>query len=585
MTISTSKYELFSIRRGAFLLPLIAGLLLPFMADSYVLRAVSVFYIHLLLAAGLTVIVNYAGLLNLGYAAFFAIGAYSYALLNTFAGVSFFAVLPIGLVAAALFGFLIGFPTLRVRGDYLALVTLGFGEIVRILLLNIWGPHGISGIQPPVSAITVGGIDNLYLTFYYVTFMPVPLAFFFLNRFDRSKCANTLFAIRDNETAANFCGINSLRWLLLALVIGSAFAGVAGVIFSGIQRFVSPVSFSLEESIFFLSIVVIAGGRSRWRLLVAAAILSLLPEIMRDLADYRMLIYGLFLSVFVVAEELIKTKFAGSHRINRGHSSSAAELVRSSGTIPAFLRKQASPQNWTLKVTGLSMKFGGLTAIDRIDFSVSLAGRIVGLIGPNGAGKTTLFNCICGHYRPTEGAISLPGIGDDRTPARVSRAGLARTFQTPQLFHSMTVRENIATASMECSRSSETAAMVQDIINYLGLELIADTNTALLPLGFQRLTEFGRALALKPRVILIDELASGLNSREKEQMAHLIRELSDVAGIGFLVVEHDMDFVLPLASEILVLDSGRLIAQGPPSDIRKNSAVIDAYLGSTYALA
>ncbi|MBN2108432.1 MAG: ATP-binding cassette domain-containing protein [Deltaproteobacteria bacterium] len=575
----------FKAKGHAWIPLLLAGFLLPLAAESYVLRAVSVFYIHVLLGAGLSLIVNYAGLLNLGYAAFFAIGAYSYALMNTYAGISFFAVLPLGLVIAALFGLLLGFPTLRVRGDYLALVTLAFGEIIRILLLNIWGPSGISGIQPPMSASAVGGVDNLYLLFYFVTFLPLPVTFFILSRIDTSKLARTWRAIRDNETAANFCGMNSMRWLLLALVIGSAFAGVAGVIFAGIQRFVSPVSFSLEESIFFLSIVVIAGGQSRWRLLIAAAVLSLLPELMRNLADYRLLIYGMLLSVFVVAEEQIKAKLISRHRAANNNALRVTEFARSSGGIPPFLLKDTSTHEWELKVANLTMQFGGLTAIDRVDFSIPLAGRSVGLIGPNGAGKTTLFNCICGHCRPTAGSISFPGIGADRTPDRVARAGLARTFQTPQLFHSMTVRENIAAAVMGSPRSAEAAVMVKHIIDYLGLGSIADTNTALLPFGFQRLTELGRALALGPRVILIDELASGLNSHEKQQMAALIRELSARAGIGFLVVEHDMDFVLPLASEILVLDSGKLIARGHPSDIRKDAAVIDAYLGSSYALA
>lgn len=570
-------------RRSIVAVGLLAGILLPLAVDSYVLRATSVFYIHLLLGIGLTIIVTYAGLLNLGYAAFFAIGAYSYALLNTYGGYSFFVVLPIGLLAAALFSLLLGFPTLRVRGDYLALVTLAFGEIIRILLLNIWGPHGISGIAPPMSAASVGGIGNLYLLFYFITFVPIPFAFYVFSRIDASKVSKSWFAIRDNEIASRSCGISSLSWLLLALVIGGAFAGISGVIFAGIQRFVSPGSFALEESIFILSIVVVAGGRSPWRLILAAGILSLLPEVMRDLAAYRMLIYGLLLSVFVVGEEMLKIGLRRSRAEGTSTGSDLARNISPAHKSSSLKGIGSERRDWVLSANRLTMRFGGLVAVNNVSFEIPLAGRIIGLIGPNGAGKTTLFNCITGFHQPTSGSISFPGAKQKRTPSLTARAGIGRTFQAPQLFHTMTVRENISTAAIWNKRAVNAAETVDGIIRYLGMEPVAEVKADLLPLGYQRLTELGRALALIPKVILIDELASGLNSREKQQMSELVRALSEKYGIGFLVVEHDMDFVLPLAAEILVLDSGKLISRGTPSEVTGDPAVIDAYLGSSYA--
>ena len=160
----------------------------PLYASGYVLRACSVFYLHLLLGAGLTIVVSYAGLLDLGYIAFFAIGAYTYALLDKSIGLPFFVALPVGAVVSALFGLILGFPTLRVR-DYLALVTLGFGEIVRVLLLNIWGPEGIASIKPPLSVACVGTIDNLYILFDVVAFVPVPIVLWIFSRIGRSKLA------------------------------------------------------------------------------------------------------------------------------------------------------------------------------------------------------------------------------------------------------------------------------------------------------------------------------------------------------------------------------------------------------------
>ena len=328
---------------------LLAGALMPLYASGYVLRACSVFYLHLLLAIGLTIVVTYAGLLDLGYIAFFAIGAYTYALLDQTIGLPFFVALPVGALFSAMFGLVLGFPTLRLRGDYLALVTLAFGEIVRVLLLNIWGPQGIAGIRPPLSIDFVGGIDNLYLLFYMVAFVPVPLALWILSRTDRSKLAKTWFAIRDNETAAKSCGIDSVKWLLLAFALGTAFAGVAGVIFAGIQRYVSPGSFVLEESIFVLSIVVIAAGRSLWRLVIAAAILSFLPEVLRGLADYRMLIYGGVLSLAVVAEVQLKGLFR-SRQAGGVAPSCPQALVDGTRPVPLILSAKSGISDWIIQM-------------------------------------------------------------------------------------------------------------------------------------------------------------------------------------------------------------------------------------------
>jgi branched-chain amino acid transport system permease protein len=567
-----------------WLMLILAGTLIPLFAGSYVLRAFSIFYLYLILGVGLTIVVTYAGLLDLGYIAFFAVGAYTYALLNTYTGLPFIAALPIGMLTAACFGLLLGFPTLRVRGDYLALVTLGFGEIVRVVLLNIWGPQGIAGIQPPLAPKAIGGFDNLYLLFYAVTFLPVPVALWILSRIDRSRLAKTWFAIRDNEIAAKSCGVNSTRWLLLAFVLGTAFAGIAGVIFAGVQRYVSPGSFVLEESILVLSIVVIAGGRSLLRLILAAAILSFLPELLRGLDNYRMLIYGVLLSTFIVIEE--KFKIYLQSRYHDGKNMVMPEInLTNTKPSPEVLKQNISEPDSQLSVTGLTMRYGGNTAIDKVSFSIPVGASITALIGPNGAGKTTLFNCISGHCRPNEGTISFSRLKSPYTPQRCARAGIGRTFQTPHLFNTMTIRENVGTSVMSRRKGNRQSGIVNDILEYLGLHSIADVNVRILPLGMKRLIELGRALALQPKIILLDEIASGLNSGEKDQMAALIKRIAMDSGIGFMIVEHDMDFILPLASEVLVLDAGKLIARGTSAEVARNPVVIDAYLGKTNVIS
>lgn len=564
-------------------LVLLAGLILPVCVDGYALRTFTVFYIYLILAAGLTVIVNYAGLLNLGFIAFSGIGAYTYAVLNREFALPFFAALPLGALVAAGLGLLIGFPTLRVRGDYLALVTLGFGEIVRICLVNIWGPHGIPGIAPPVPAIAVGGSANLNLLFYAVAFGPAALALLLLQRLDRSRTASRWFALRDNETAAQACGINPVRDLLLALVIGSAIAGAAGVIFAGVQRYVSPASFVLDESILVLSIVVIAGGRSLWRLLLAAALLTFLPELLRGLADYRMLIFGSVLSAYVVIEEKWKRSSMGG-----GLPASDSEIEPALGIpqrkVPEFVRLADAEGALRLEIQDVTKLFDGVTALQGVGFAMEFNQSIIGLIGPNGAGKTTLFNCISGALPPTAGKILFSGLADTHSPHHAARAGLARTFQTPQLFESMSVRENIGMGSI-ASPQPLTDEQIDELVAYSGLSEVAHSEVRSQPLGTQRRIELARALALRPRLMLLDEIAAGLSSGEKQELAAMIRELARDAHISFLVVEHDMDFILPLAGEVVVLDAGRVLARGTPDQITQNSAVIEAYLGGNHAAA
>ena len=572
------SFPLTKIKRLSWTMLLVLGVILPFLADNYILRSFSVFYVYLLLAIGLSVVVTYAGLLDLGYIAFFAVGAYTYALLNKMTGLPFFAALPIGMLTSSAFGLLLGFPTLRVRGDYLALVTLGFGEIIRVLLVNIWGPQGMAGIDPPLSAEWVGGFDNLYILFYFVSLIPVSIALWLLARVDRSRMAKIWVAIRDNEIAAKSCGIDSVRWLLLAFAIGTAFAGTAGVIFAGIQRYISPSSFVLDESIFILSIVVIAGNRSLWRLLLAAAILSFLPELLRGLADYRLLIYGILLTAFVIFEEKLTSRPLKKSSADQSPESNISPRDRVKN-LPKLLQQDAPPA-WEIAVEHLTMRFGGITALDDISFTLAMHGKVIALIGPNGAGKSTFFGCVSGMNQPTSGLISLPGVNSPYPPHISARAGVGRTFQTPQLFHTLTVRENIAVGTMRHSNQTYNVnELIDGIIEYLGLLEVAETNIRLQPLGIQRLTELGRAMALRPKVILVDEIASGLNSSEKNHMSGLIQRLSSEAGISFLLVEHDMDFVFPLASEVLVFDTGKLIARGTPHEVTNNQIVIDAYLG------
>jgi len=275
--------------------------LLPFLVRDYFLDVAIMVGIYVILALGLNVVVGFAGLLNLGFVAFYALGAYAYALLNTSWGIGFWTALPfaVGLSTAA--GFLLAVPALRLRGDYLAIVTLGFGEITRLVLNNFdsltRGPNGISGIAPPsFFSIHLGTLT----LFYYLVFLATLATIFVTARVRSSKIGRAWIAIREDEIAASTMGINTTLYKLYAFAFGAFWAGLAGAIFAAKMRFVSPESFTFLESVLILCMVILGGLGSIPGVVVGAFILVLLPEVLREVQIYRMLALGAGLVILMV---------------------------------------------------------------------------------------------------------------------------------------------------------------------------------------------------------------------------------------------------------------------------------------------
>ena len=266
----------------------------PFFLNNYYLDVLIMACIYSILAIGLNVIVGFTGLLNLGFAAFYACGAYTYALLNTKLGLDFWVCLPISAVFTSLIGLLLAVPALRLRGDYLAIVTLGFGEIMR-LILNNWdslthGPNGITGIEPPVLA-GISFSDIKY--YYYLVFIILLLSLVVIRRVEDSRFGRAWKAIKENEIAASSVGINITKYKLFAFAFGTFWAGIAGILFAAKMQFVSPESFTFMESVLILSMVILGGLGSTYGAVVGAFLLVLLPEALREVQLYRMLILGI----------------------------------------------------------------------------------------------------------------------------------------------------------------------------------------------------------------------------------------------------------------------------------------------------
>jgi branched-chain amino acid transport system permease protein len=279
-------------------------LVFPFMFSLYQTNIMITGLIYVMLGLGLNIVVGLAGLLDLGYVAFYAVGAYSYALLNYHFGIGFWAVLPIGAALGAFFGVLLGFPVLRLKGDYLAIVTLGFGEIIRLILENwnafSFGPSGIANIPRPSFFGIEFSVQNATIYLYYIMIAIVLFTIFVVNRLQDSRIGRAWIALREDEVACQAMGIDKRATKLTAFALGATWAGMAGVIFAAKTTFINPASFTIWESIIILCIVVLGGMGSIIGVITGAMVLILLPEYLRAFSEYRMLLFGAILVIMMV---------------------------------------------------------------------------------------------------------------------------------------------------------------------------------------------------------------------------------------------------------------------------------------------
>lgn len=299
--------RIFSDRRYA-IPAFVAGaafvVIFPFVMDTYQTNIMITALMYIVLGLGLNIVVGLAGLLDLGYVAFYAVGAYTYGLLNHHFGLGFWVVLPLGAVMGAFFGILLGFPVLRLRGDYLAIVTLGFGEIIRLILENwnefSFGPSGIAHIARPSLFGIQLSLSNAIVYLYFVMIGMVLFTIFVVNRLQNSRIGRAWIALREDEVACQAMGIDKTRTKLTAFALGATWAGMVGVIFAAKTTFINPASFTFLESAMILSIVVLGGMGSILGVSIAALVLILLPEYLRAFSDFRMLIFGAIMVIMMV---------------------------------------------------------------------------------------------------------------------------------------------------------------------------------------------------------------------------------------------------------------------------------------------
>jgi branched-chain amino acid transport system permease protein len=549
-------------------------------ADGYFVFVLAMVAIHVVVGVGLNILLGLSGQVSFGHVGFFAIGAYATGILML-EGLGFWSAFALAGAVSAACGFALALPALRVTGPYLAMMTIAFAFIVEHGAIE-WraltgGANGLMGFSSPELFGRV--LDDRGIALLAVALAALALLFF--HALARGAWGQAMRAVRDSEVAARSLGLDPLTVKTVSFTLSALLTGLAGALFAPLNMFISPGSFPFFQSILFVLIVMAGGAGTLLGPVVGAAVVVLVPELLSGFAEYRLLFFGgLMLGVLWLAPRGVVGALASW--LAREDPRPAGDGAPDPG--PALGAAAARP---ALEVCDLGIAFGGVRAASGVGF-VAEPGHITSVIGPNGAGKTTVLNLIGGYYRPDRGSVRLGDELAGRPAHRVARAGVARTYQTTQLFEHLGVLENVLVALrrgrlgwlLARAASAEDRALAEGLLAFVGYTGPLARRAGALPHVDRRLVEIARALATRPTVLLLDEPAAGLAREDKQRLGELLRRIAGF-GIVLVLVEHDMSLVMDVSDHVVVLDAGEPLSEGSPAEVRADPAVHRAYLGGT----
>ena len=574
-------------------LALVPFLSLPAFYDSFFY----VLFYWISLATSWSILSGYAGYFSLGHAAFLGAGMYTSATLATKFGWPFLATIPAAAAVAALLGCAIGtlvFRLPRLRGELFALMTLAVTFILATVVLNtpIDGGSGVylSGVAVPTIAATQSG--SIYLLGLITCIATLGIAW----AVSHSRLGLGLYAISDDEDAAEVKGVPTLRFKMIAFALSSGIAGAVGGVHSIYVGFLTVgETFGIAVPLGVILMSVLGGSRHWFGPTIGATLITLalfgFASSGQSILGRAVVAFMLIAAILWLPEGIVPTwlqrKRARALKESKAKpaalpiaKSPALRAVDASHSAPPVVHQlsaKASRQRVVLSVEDVHKSFGGLQALRGATLQV-YEGEILGLIGPNGCGKTTLINMITGHLPLTRGTVKLEGEIISGLPAHlIARRGIARTYQIPRPFGHLTTLQNVEM----CALFSERAEQGDEAMHWLefcGLAHRAQALPAELNLRERKVLELARALAARPRVLLLDEVMSGLNPSEVDRAIQLVRQIR-TQGTSIVFVEHLMRAVVQLSDRVAVINEGSLLTCGRPEDVMRDERVVDIYFG------